>query len=135
MAKHTLIFPGHRLNPEDLLNFSELDWFHQRWNELDLDDETSLTHLQITIMSDPEAGDLVPGTGGLRKLRYVPLGWNVGKRGALRVCYVYFKKYGWVVLVLVYPKGEMDDISPSGRKAVKNAIQRIEKGLGKRFGF
>jgi hypothetical protein len=48
---------------------------------------------------------------------------------------VYFEKYGWVALVTVYKKGDLDDISASGKLAIKKAIQRIEKSLEKRFGF
>ncbi|MCX7426720.1 MAG: hypothetical protein NTW96_13975 [Planctomycetia bacterium] len=36
MAKHTLIYPGHVLNPEELVNFSELDWFARNWRDLGL---------------------------------------------------------------------------------------------------
>jgi hypothetical protein len=59
----------------------------------------------------------------------------LGKTGSLRVCYVYFEKYGWVTLVTVYEKSELDDISAGGKIAIKKAIQRIEKSLEKRFGF
>ena len=134
MAKHTLIYPGHVLNPEELVNFSELDWLRD-WRDLGLGIEEELAHLQITIMADPRAGDLVPGTGGLRKLRYTPPGRKEGKSGSLRVCYVYFEKYGWVTLATVYEKSELDDISAGGKIAIKKAIQRIEKSLEKRFGF
>ena len=135
MAKHKLVYPEHILKPEELLNFGELDWFQHNWRDLGLDIEDSLTHLQITIMADPRAGDLVTGTGGLRKLRYVPLGRKEGKSGSLRVCYVYFEKYGWVTLATVYDKGEKDDISAAGRAAIKTIIGRIEESLKRRFGF
>jgi hypothetical protein len=135
MAKHVLVYPGHGPDPEDLLNFSELDWFARNWRDLGLGVEDELAHLQITIMAEPRAGDTVTGTGGLRKLRYTPPGRHEGKSGSLRVCYVYFEKYGWVALVTVYKKGDLDDISARGKSAIKKAIQRIEKSLEKRFGF
>jgi hypothetical protein len=48
---------------------------------------------------------------------------------------VYFQKYGIVLLCLVFRKGELDNLSDAGRKAVRNVIKRIEKQLEKRFNF
>jgi hypothetical protein len=122
------------VKPEDLLNFIELDWFVHSWTDLGLTDH-DLSALQILVMCDPRRGKVMKGTGGLRKLRFSPSSWQTGQRGALRVCYVYFEKYGIVVLSLVFRKGELDDLSEAGKKAVKRAIERIEKQLKKRFGF
>lgn len=131
---HTLVYPQHELQPEDLLNFIELDWFVNSWDELDLDDE-ALSALQVLVMCNPDGAKVMKRTGGLRKLRFSPKGWNTGKSGALRVCYVYFQKYGIVLLCLVFRKGDLDNLSDAGRKAVKNVIKRIEKQLEKRFDF
>ena len=130
----TLVYPQHEFQPEDLLNFIELDWFVDSWDDLSLDDE-GLSALQVLIMCNPTGATVLKGTGGLRKLRFSPKGWNTGKSGALRVCYVYFQKYGIVLLCLVFRKGELDNLSNAGRKAVKNVIKRIEKQLEKRFDF
>jgi hypothetical protein len=135
MARHTLVYSAHQLTLEEILNFVEVDWFVRAWKELGLDDEKSLAALQILIMCNPKGAPVIPGTGGVRKLRYSPPDWDVGKRGALRVCYVYFEKYGLVVLLLVYAKGEMDNISQAGKQAMQTAIGRIETSLKKRFGF
>lgn len=75
------------------------------------------------------------GTDGLRKLRYSPEGWNTGKSHALRVCYVYFEKYGHVLLCLVFRKGELENLSPSGKQAVNRAIERITARLQEKHGF
>mgnify|MGYP001112186511 CR=1 FL=1 len=131
---HTLVYPEHVVKPEELLNFIELDWFVGSWHDLKLTDE-DLTALQILIMCNPKGGTVMRGTGGLRKLRYSPEGWETGRRGSLRVCYVYFEKYGIVLLCLVFRKAELDDLSDAGKRAVKKAIQRIEQQLQKRFGF
>ena len=91
--------------------------------------------LQIELMSDPRQGSVVKETGGMRKLRFSPSRWKKGKSGALRVGYVYFEKYGLVVLLLVYRKGEMGDISAADRKRFRALIGRIEKQLEKQYGF
>jgi hypothetical protein len=48
-------------------------------------DEDDYFELQTTLLIDPEAGDLIPGTGGIRKIRIAANGH--GKRGGARVIY------------------------------------------------
>jgi hypothetical protein len=117
-----------------VLNFIELDWFADSWEQLGLTDD-DLAALQIAIMANPRSGEVIKGTGGLRKMRYSPETWHTGKRGALRVCYAYFEKYGIVVLSLVFKKNELENLSAAGKAAIKKAIERIEAALRIRFGF
>src|SRR5438132_13767829 len=102
--------------PEELLTFIELRPFTRRWQQLGLDD-TDLQALQLLIMIRPKAGDVIAGTGGVRKLRFAPPQWRLGKRGALRVCYAYVEQAGTIVLGLVYAKGENDDLSSKEKTA------------------
>jgi hypothetical protein len=88
-----LKYPQHALSPEDLLHFIETTVFTKAWEGLGLDDEEDLLALQLLIMSQPKAAPVIPGTGGLRKLRFAPVRWNVGASGAARVCYVHFEEY------------------------------------------
>lgn len=132
--KHTVVYPGHVFDPEELRNFYELKWFYDTWEEMELSDD-DLSALQIIIMLDPKGSPVMAGTKGLRKLRYSPESWKTGKSGALRVCYVDFDKYGCVLLCLVFPKGELDNISDAGKTAINKAITRIEVALKKKFGF
>lgn len=131
---HTLFYPKHHLQPEDILNFWELEWFFDSWKSYGLSDE-DLAALQITIMCDPasKSAPVIRGTKGLRKLRYSPEAWNTGKSHALRVCYVYFKEYGVVLLCLVFRKGELENISDAGKKEINKTIARVEKQLQKKF--
>ena len=131
---HTLVYADHVFKPQDLLNFVELDWFVDSWDELKLTDH-DLSALQILIMCDPKGGKVMVGTSGLRKLRFSPEGWNTGKSGALRVCYVYFEKYGVVLLCLAFRKADLGNLSPRGKEAVNGAIKRIEGRLRERFEF
>ena len=59
----------------------------------------------------------------------------MGKSGALRVLFVYFEKYGHVLLSIVYRKGDLDDISDQTKKSVNQVISRIEVELKKQYGF
>ena len=121
-----LEYPGHAFQPEDLLRFVHLKWFEKGWEDLGLDDD-DLAALQVLIMLDPQGSPMVPGTGGLRKLRFAPARWRVGKRGAIRVGYCYLHEFGTVLLLTAYGKNEKDNITPTERKAIHDLIRRVEK--------
>jgi hypothetical protein len=101
--------------------FVELPAFERhRANYLDDD---AFRDLQNLLMIHPEAGDLIPGTGGLRKLRFADARRGKGTRGGLRVIY-----YWWDIglqfwLFTVYDKDEMADLTPQQRKALKVTIK------------
>jgi hypothetical protein len=101
--------------------FVELPAF-ERYRSSYLDDDTFLA-LQNLLMKRPEAGDPIPGAGGLRKLRFADARRGKGKRGGLRVIY-----YWWVTglqfwLFTLYDKDEMADLTPQQRKALKAMIK------------
>ena len=60
------------------------------------------------LASSPEAGDLIPGSGGCRKIRWTRPG--MGKRGGVRVIYTVRLKSGVVVLLTIYSKSAQDNI-------------------------
>lgn len=62
----------------------------------------------VHIAANPEAGDLVPGSGGCRKIRWTRPG--MGKRGGVRVIYTLRLKRGTVVLLTIYSKGAKENI-------------------------
>jgi len=112
------------------LDFIELEGFSDDWHDLKLDDE-ALFALQSAIMSNPKGGAVMQGLGGLRKLRFAPPRWKMGKRGAVRVGYLYLEAYSIVFLVTAYSKVQRDDLPASERHAIKRVIVRIEKELAK----
>jgi hypothetical protein len=128
--KITLSYPKHVFEPEKWLRFIELEGFADDWRGLRLTDE-DLFSLQLLVMISPQGHPVIPGTDGLRKLRFAPERWAKGKRGAARVCYVYFPGHGIVLLVTAYAKNERDDISAAGKKAVKKLINEIAGELKK----
>lgn len=128
----TLRYPQHCFKPEDLLDFVELPPFTRRWEKLGLDCEDDLTALQLMIMLNPKSASPIEGTRGIRKLRYAPSRWNVGKSGAARVLYVHFEEYGIVWLLLVYGKNEVGNISEGVKKHLNSLIDEIERNLRRR---
>jgi hypothetical protein len=78
--------------------------------------------LQLHLARDPEAGHVIPGTGGFRKLRWLDRRRGKGKRGGLRVIYYYLASDTQVWLITVYDKDEAADLTPAERRALKSAI-------------
>lgn len=87
-----------------------------------LDDE-GFRGLQVSLMKDPAAGDLIEGTGGLRKIRHADARRGKGKRGGLRVIYYWWEQGRQFWLFTLYDKGEMDDLSPAERKMLKERVK------------
>jgi len=84
--------------------------------------------LQIHLQASPLSGDLMPATGGFRKLRWADPRRGKGRRGGLRVIYSYFPEDEQIWLFMVYDKDEAADLTPNERKALREAMQQ-ELGL------
>lgn len=130
--RETLASSPIRCEPEDLLSFVEAHGFSRDWDHLRLGID-DLVALQLTIMVNPKAGDVVAGTGGLRKLRFAPPAWRLGKRSGIRVCYVYFEEFGIVLLVIAYPKSAKDDLTAAEKKALRHMIDEQRKVFSNRL--
>lgn len=110
--------------------FLELPPF-ERHRQTYLNDE-SFRGLQKVLMANPEAGDVIEGTGGLRKLRYADEKRGKGKRGGLRILYFWWQAGTQFWLFTVYNKNEMDDLTADQRKILKDLLKReLEARRGK----
>lgn len=92
-----------------------------------LDDE-GFRGLQEAMMKSPEAGDVIEGTGGLRKLRHGDPRRGKGKRGGLRVIYYWWDGGSQFWLFTLYGKDEMADLSAEEKRAFKARL-KTELGL------
>ena len=101
--------------------FIELPAF-ERHREGYLDDD-SFHRLQLALIGDPEAGDAMPGTGGLRKLRFGDTRRGKGKRGGLRVIYYYWTGGPEFWLFTLYDKDEMGDLTSRQRELLKQRVK------------
>jgi len=77
--------------------------------------------LQKRLASVPELGDVMPGTGGFRKLRWADPRRSKGRRGGLRVIYYYFSSEQQIWLMTLYDKDEASDLTPKEKQALKSA--------------
>ncbi len=89
---------------------------------LSRDDRAALIE---TLARDPLAGDVIPGLGGVRKLRFAPKGR--GKSGAFRVIYYVLTKDMPILALLIYGKNAQSDLSPAQHKAVLALITEMKR--------
>jgi len=101
--------------------FVELPAF-SRYRSDYLDDD-GFRALQNVLMAHPCAGDVIEGTGGLRKLRQADARRGKGKRGGLRIIYFWWEAGKQFWLFTVYDKNEMSDLSTKDKKALKELIR------------
>lgn len=82
--------------------------------------------LEQKLIENPDAGDLVRGTGGARKVRVGRSEAGRGTRGGARVIYYFRSRIGRVHLLVAYAKGDADDLSKAGKDLIKAYIAHIE---------
>ena len=85
------------------------------------DDEYA--ELQGALVVDPEAGDLIRETGGLRKIRWSQLRRGKGKRGGVRVIYYWYSSGSLIYMLLAYSKDERDDLSAAQKKLLARLVK------------
>jgi hypothetical protein len=101
--------------------FVELPAFERHRGEY-LDDE-GFRRLQQTLMAKPLAGDVIEGSGGLRKLRFADARRGKGRRGGLRVIYYFWTGGQEFWLFTLYDKGEMADLTARQRGLLKERLK------------
>jgi mRNA-degrading endonuclease RelE of RelBE toxin-antitoxin system len=90
------------------MRFVETPIFTREVKKLLTDEEYRA--LQLALLLRPEQGDLIPRSGGLRKIR-----WGIkrrGKRGGVRIIYYWDKKFETFYLLLVFSKSKQEDLTP-----------------------
>ncbi|BBL73028.1 type II toxin-antitoxin system RelE/ParE family toxin [Methylomagnum ishizawai] len=88
----------------------------------ELMDDEDYRALQNALVENPERGDLIPGTGGLRKIRWSLAGR--GKQGGARIIYYWWTRTSRLYLLLAYPKNVQDNLTPTQAKRLAEAIHR-----------
>jgi hypothetical protein len=80
--------------------------------------------LQMMLLKNPEAGAVMPGTGGFRKARWSDSRRGKGKRGGIRIIYYYFPDDAQLWFVTLYDKNQADDLTPEQKEALREAIHK-----------
>ena len=106
--------------------FIYMPTFEKQWAEAKLTDE-DLKDLEIFLCENPEAGKMIQGTGGLRKLRWALPGR--GKSGSIRTLYVDFAYFEQIHMIACFKKNEKQNLSDSEKKQIKTIIETIKSNL------
>lgn len=80
--------------------------------------------LAVYLIDHPDAGDVIPGTGGVRKLRWAAKG--KGKRGGVRIIYLYVVVAEHVYLIRCYAKNVKTDLRPDEKKALRQIVAHLK---------
>jgi hypothetical protein len=85
---------------------------------------TRFRELQDELLRNPAGGDVIEGTGGLRKMRFGDSRRGKGKRGGLRIIYYFWINESEFWLFGLYDKDEAADLSPQQRAVLKDDLKR-----------
>jgi len=99
--------------------FTETPVFTRQITALLPDDEYRMLQKELTF--NPDVGDIIKHSGGLRKARW--RSESKGKRGGIRVIYYWFVKDDEIYMLLAYGKGEKDDLSATELRLLRKYIQ------------
>lgn len=108
--------------------FIEVPLFTKRWKDIGLTDE-ELRALQVMLLKDPEAGPVMEGTGGIRKVRF-PIA-NKGKSGSVRVCYTDFAEYEVIYLITAFEKKEQENLTVEEKHVLKKLVKMLREEAAK----
>jgi len=89
--------------------------------------DLSLAALQQELQKDPTKGDVMPGCGGLRKIRVADPRRGKGKRGGVRVVYLHVPEADRVYLITIYGKDQKDDLSAEDKKLYRKLVQLLKQ--------
>ena len=78
--------------------------------------------LQAHLVNKPDVGKVIPGSGGMRKLRWSAKGH--GKRGGIRVIYYWFMSKDVILLLFAYAKNEQDDLTKEQLRQLRKVIEK-----------
>jgi hypothetical protein len=90
--------------------------------------DTELSDLVDHLAVNPQDGDVIPGTGGIRKLRWGKAG--TGKRGGVRVIYFFHNTDMPLYLLLAYAKAQATDLTPDEKRTLTALAAALKQGKG-----
>lgn len=88
--------------------------------------EADFTALLDDLRANPEAGDVIRGLRGLRKIRFALPSRRIGKSGGGRAIYILIEAGDALVLLMAFTKNEKADLTPEDRKALLKIVEALE---------
>jgi hypothetical protein len=89
--------------------------------------DDALSDLQRELLNAPDAGSVMPGCGGLRKMRAADPRRHKGKRGGVRVIYLHIEEVDQIHLITVYGKVQKDDLSDGDKKLYRELVRILKE--------
>ena len=86
-----------------------------------------LINIQSDLVQNPQRGDIVKGTHGVRKARVADPGSSRGKSGSYRYLYLYLEHAGRIHLLYLFSKGDQADLSPNQTRIIGALSQQIRR--------
>ena len=111
--------------PWVLLEFPE---FSVNWEDYFVSDD-AYGAFQAALTRDPIGGKVIPGCGGLRKIRWPDPRRRKGKRGGLRVIYLVVAEVFVIVLVDVYDKDDTEDLSMDQKRILSQLAKQVKQEI------
>ncbi|HIG31387.1 MAG TPA: type II toxin-antitoxin system RelE/ParE family toxin [Verrucomicrobiales bacterium] len=105
-----------------MFTFIEHSTFTKQINALFSDEEYRL--LQTELAANPKIGNVIPGMGGLRKVRWGAK--SKGKRAGARIIYLLIPIPSVIYLFYAYTKGDIRDMNPEQKKRLAKAVEKIK---------
>jgi hypothetical protein len=112
-----------RIVAPEVLRFVETPIFTEDIVQILADSEYA--ELQAALILQPDLGELMPGTGGLRKMRWASPSQGRGKRGGIRIIYYWYVSDSLIYLLMAYPKSKREDLSAQQ----KQMLRKIAEGF------
>lgn len=106
--------------------FVELQSFINDWYYCGLTDD-DLFRLESYLNEYPDSGDIIPGTDGLRKLRWKMK--NSGKRGGVRTIYIDFVSYEKIYFITAYTKKMKEDLTMEEKSILRKLVKSLSLEL------
>lgn len=83
--------------------------------------DDTYAELQFMLAQYPDLGDIIPGSGGIRKIRWA--GSGRGKRGGNRVIYYWHVSKHQILMLLAYAKNEQGNLSQAELKVLRKVVK------------
>lgn len=107
------------------LTFVQLTGFVNEWKHFRLTDE-DLRELEKQLLANPEAGAVVAGAGGLRKMRFAPPSRRSGKSGAFRIAYAYLPTKSIVYFLSLFAKSDKANLTAAEKARFRAVIETLK---------
>ncbi len=127
LDKHT----GYANIPRMWYSVIQLQTFMSAWKSLKLTD-ADLQALEVILLKNPQCGDVMQGTGGLRKVRFAPPSMHTGKSGGTRVVYIFLQEGSAFYLFTIFGKTSRANLTAAEKSLYRSVVLDLRNYLKQR---